>query len=153
MRNSLPNSIMGVCQGCSTFYNRLRNSTHCTNCFNQQNQDSNNNNDNVTHRRTDQHDRHSLINNLNNAKGIGTPIDGNKPISELNVDELVALITRTIKPVKDDLAAIKNELSVKMKAHDNRLKLLETDSLKKQERIEALESVIIEMQKSINRID
>ena len=80
-------------------------------------------------------------------------IDGSKPVNELNVEELVSLISRTIQPVKNDLDTIKKELAQTVKAHDNRLKLLEADNAKKQERIDNLESTVVEMQKFINRID
>ena len=74
-------------------------------------------------------------------------------MNELSVNELISLISRTIQPVKDDLDTIKNEISQKVKAHDNRLKLLEADNVKKQERIDNLESTIVEMQRFINKID
>ena len=119
---------MGVCSVCSVFYPRLRTSTHCNTCYN----------------------------NLNPAAGSTTnaaQIDGEKPVNELSVNELISLISRTIQPVKDDLDTIKNEISQKVKAHDNRLKLLEADNVKKQERIDNLESIIVEMQRFINKID
>ena len=122
---------MGVCTVCTTFYPRLRTATHCTDCYNRANPA----NDDST----------NVINALQ--------IDGSKPVNELNVEELVSLISRTIQPVKDDLDAIKKELAQTGKAHDNRLKLLEADNAKKQERIENLESTVVEMQRFINRID
>ena len=124
-------SKMGVCTVCSTFYPRLRTSTHCTECYNRANPTEENST--------------NVINALQ--------IDGSKPVNELNVEELVSLISRTIQPVKDDLDTIKKELAQTVKAHDNRLKLLETDNAKKQERIDNLESTVVEMQKFINRID
>lgn len=124
-------SKMGVCTVCSTFYPRLRTSTHCNECYNRANPTEENST--------------NVINALQ--------IDGSKPVNELNVEELVSLISRTIQPVKDDLDTIKKELAQTVKAHDNRLKLLETDNAKKQERIDNLESTVVEMQKFINRID
>ena len=114
---------MGVCTVCNVSFSRLRTGTHCNGCYN-----STNSSDTVE-------------------------IDGNKPVNELNVSELLSLINSTIQPVKDDLETIKAELAQKVKAHDNRLKLLEADNTKKQERIDNLESTVIEMQKSINKID
>ena len=123
---------MGVCSVCSTFYPRLRTSTHCNNCYNAANP-------------ADEAPTDDVANALQ--------IDGSKPVSELNVDELVSLINRTMQPVKDDLETIKKELAQKVKAHDNRLKLLEADNVKKQERIDNLESTVVEMQRFLNRID
>ena len=135
---------MGVCQTCNQFYNRLRTGTQCNGCFNKA--------------YPSVRSRGTTSNGTDADAAVATAtddiqIDGSKPVNELNVDELVTLITRTIQPVKDDLALIRQELSEKTKAHNNRLKLLEADVQQKQERIDGLESTVIEMQKFINTID
>ena len=59
----------------------------------------------------------------------------------------------TAPPPECDLIMSHTGLAQKVKAHDNRLKLLEADSVKKQERIDNLESTVVEMQRFINKID
>ena len=120
---------MGVCTVCGQTFPRLRTPTHCGNCFRGGN----------TSIQAD-------IANVNE-------IDGEKLVNELSVTELVTLINKTIQPVTDSLAAIKSDLEKKTKSYDNKIMLLETDSKKKQERIDTLESTIVEMQKFINKID
>ena len=124
---------MGVCTVCQTFHRRLRTSTHCNDCYLQlpPNEQVNNDND--------------VIEEI--------AIDGTKSLNELCVDDLIKIINGIIKPVKDNISTITADLSLKVNAHENRLKLLESDCERKQARIEALESVVIEMQKSINMID
>ena len=95
----------------------------------------------------------TTVSELNNGETSHISDIGSKSVADISVNELAELINRSIKPVKDDLTAIRNELATKTKAHDNRLKLLESDSKQKQERIETLESTVIEMQKFINKID
>ena len=122
---------MGVCTVCGQTFARLKTATHCSNCF---------------LRRGNTSVVQADISTVNN-------IDGDKLVNELNVTELITLINKTIQPVTDGLAAIKNDLEKKCKAYDNRIMLLESDSKKKQERIDTLELTIVEMQKFINKID
>ena len=122
---------MGVCTVCGQSFARLRTATHCNNCLPR--------GGNTTVVEAD-------ISTVNE-------IDGQKLVNELNVTELIALINKTIQPVTEGLAAIKSDLEKKCKSFDNKITLLEADSKKKQERIDALESTIVEMQKFINKID
>ena len=124
---------MGVCTVCQTFHRRLRTSTHCNDCYLRlpPNEQVNNGDDVIEE----------------------VAIDGTKSLNELCVDDLIKIINGIIKPVKDNINTIAEDLSLKVNAHENRLKLLESDCERKQARIDALESVVIEMQKSINMID
>ena len=129
---------MGVCTVCGQSFPRLRTATHCSGCLPRGNAS------------TQSGDiAEADVATLNSL----TPIDGDKLVNELNVNELVSLINKTIEPVRDSLAAIKSDLEKKMKSYDNKIMLLEAESKKKQERIDTLESTIVEMQKFINKID
>ena len=131
--------MMGVCTVCGQSFPRLRTATHCSNC--------------VLRGGTSSAPSESVVSTNITALNDTTPVDGEKLVNELNVTELVALINRTIQPVASSLAEIKNDLEKKTKSYDNKITLLEADSKKKQERIDLLESTIVEMQKFINKID
>ena len=131
--------MMGVCTVCGQSFPRLRTATHCSNC--------------VLRGGTSSAPSESVVSANITALNDTTPVDGDKLVNELNVTELVALINRTIQPVASSLAEIKNDLEKKTKSYDNKITLLEADSKKKQERIDLLESTIVEMQKFINKID
>ena len=131
--------MMGVCTVCGQSFPRLRTATHCSNC--------------VLRGGTSSAPSESVVSANITALNDTTPVDGEKLVNELNVTELVALINRTIQPVASSLAEIKNDLEKKTKSYDNKITLLEADSKKKQERIDLLESTIVEMQKFINKID
>lgn len=131
--------MMGVCTVCGQSFPRLRTATHCSNC--------------VLRGGNSSAPSESVVSTNITALNDTTPVDGEKLVNELNVTELVALINRTIQPVASSLAEIKNDLEKKTKSYDNKITLLEADSKKKQERIDLLESTIVEMQKFINKID
>ena len=145
---------MGVCTICRETFTRLRSSTHCNNCYNQHQQQQQN---------EEQQEpevpaaapaaggiapAETVANTLNEIT-----VDGNKRVNELNVNELVALINTAILPVTQNVATIKKEFEKKTKSYDNKILLLEADTKKKQDRIDALESTIVEMQKFINKLD
>ena len=115
---------MGVCTACSVFYKRLKTASHCNDCYNRYILPLNN----------------QTVNDVGNDNDDDEiPIDGNTALSEISVDDLKNLILNIIKPVKDNVNTIKNELLTKANAHENRLKLLEADCATKQARIDALE--------------
>ena len=131
--------MMGVCTVCGQSFPRLQTSTHCSNC--------------VLRGGNSSAPSESVVSTNITALNDTTPVDGEKLVNELNVTELVALINGTIQPIASSLAEIKNDLEKKTKSYDNKITLLEADSKKKQERIDLLESTIVEMQKFINKID
>ena len=117
---------MGVCTNCHNSQPRLKAGGLCNQCFNTGSAGNRNNaNRTGTSASTD--------------PDVASSIPNEKPINELTVGELKAII---------------NDVnSQKINALTNRIKIIEDANIKKDQEIAVLKSTIVNMQRSINFID
>ena len=76
-------------------------------------------------------------------------MSGDAPVIELTVNGLSDLIARLLKPLQDDVISIKENMMNRLNAQDHRIKLSETNKVKKEEEISLLKTVTCNMQNSL----
>ena len=77
----------------------------------------------------------------------------NKPMSEITVREIIGIINTVNQPINNKLEDICKEFDAKSSRLQTRVEFLEAENIRKNEEGGTLKSIIVNMQKCLNRID
>ena len=77
----------------------------------------------------------------------------NKPMSEITVREIIGIINTVNQPINNKLEEICKEFDAKLSRLQTRVEFLEAENIRKNEESGTLKSIIVNMQKCLNRID
>ena len=80
-------------------------------------------------------------------------VDLTKPLNELNLGDIVNVIKEIIKPITAKLDSLESLINNTTKAQNAKYEMLQANLKEKEETIETLSQIIINMQSSLNRID
>ena len=136
---------MAICKNCGKKQSKLNQGRYCKSCFNDIHKGE------VSLSNTQVLNESFYSNDI--PQNIMDLYNSDKAVNELSINEFTNLIENILKPLKDDVFEIKGDIKVKLESHERRINLLEADRKKKQEEINALKSVVVNMQSSLNQID
>ena len=87
----------------------------------------------------------------------GSPInqefDANTPISAMTAGQMLTLIQSQTKPLENKVESIDQKLDMEINGLKTRIGVLEGEVKEQKERNETLTQIVVEMQKSLNKID
>ena len=82
-----------------------------------------------------------------------TGIDANTPVAAMTAGQMLTLIQSQIKPLEEKVVNIDRKLDREITGLKTRINVLESEVKEEKERNETLTQIVVEMQKSLNKID
>ena len=145
---------MPNCSICKTVKKRLDTNGICKEC--RKNNDNANDNESASQETQHITANDNGPNNTNDAALNQTieMINLDKPVTEMSVRELLCLFKNEVNiMLEEKVKVITTATNNKLNGLEKRIELLESEAIQKDERLETLTSIIINMQRSLNFID
>ena len=86
-----------------------------------------------------------------NPENLSSLLD--KPINELTVADIIQINLISNEPIRQQLSILENDFKKKFQSIEDRMNILDSEKSKIEEENIALKNVVVNMQKSLNRID
>lgn len=80
-------------------------------------------------------------------------VDSNLPVAAMTAGQMLALIQSQTKPLEESVASINHKLDREINGLKTRIDVLENEVKEQKEKNETLTNIVVEMQKSLNKID
>ena len=87
------------------------------------------------------------------TRGITQDFDANTPVSAMTAGQMLALIQSQTKPLENKVENIDQKLDLEINGLKTRIGVLENEVKEQKEKNETLTQIVVEMQKSLNKID
>ena len=121
---------MTKCSKCENFQTRLKRGKLCDSCYEEANADES-----------------ETENDMDDPQYL------NKPMSELVVADIIKIVKGANSPIAKKLDDFKDDVTGKVADLEKRVKILESENKKKDRDINTLKYTVVNMQKSLNRLD
>ena len=83
----------------------------------------------------------------------GTGIDANTPVAQMTAGQMLTLIQSQTKPLEEKVVSIDHKLDREIDGLKTRINVLENEMKEQKEKNDTLTQIVVEMQKSLNKID
>ena len=90
---------------------------------------------------------------VDNTRTGGLGFDTNTPVSALTAGQMLALIQSQTKPLEAKVVGIDQKLDKEINGLKTRINVLENEVKEQKEKNDTLTQIVVEMQKSLNRVD
>ena len=90
---------------------------------------------------------------LMQATPVTQEFDANTPVAAMTAGQMLSLIQSQTKPLENKVESIEHKLDMEIGGLKNRIGVLESEVREQKERNETLTQIVVEMQKSLNKID
>lgn len=121
---------MTKCSKCDNFQARLKRGKLCDTCYDEANADES-----------------------DAEEDLDDPQYLNKPMSELVVADIIKIVKGANSSISEKLDEFKDDVTGKVSDLEKRVKILESENKKKDRDINTLKYTVVNMQKSLNRLD
>lgn len=144
---------MPECKHCHERSSKLNAGQLCKTCFTEVNRDQVKRRDDGKASNHANNTTEIPVNDGDVEKEISDIIDLDKPTSELSVRDLITLFKTITKPIIGKIEKSDKQFGKRVTSTENRITLLEAEMKQKDEKINMLTDIIINMQSSLNFID